>query len=178
MTPAILFRTSSGGFEFARDNPSLDILLIEDNPRLRRVLGYILRRDGHAVTEPEGESECLEMIGAAMAAGTPHSFDLVIAEHDLPGLLGLSLLGGIRARDRSLPFILMGGNVRVQAEARRLGAVALPPPPTVESLRSAIARSASPLPAGSTGARRHSQRELDAYPKGSGAVTFLDGHAA
>jgi DNA-binding NtrC family response regulator len=178
MTPATLFRTSSGGFEVARDNPSLDILLIEDNPQLRRVLGYILRRDDHAVTEPEGEPECLEMIAATMAAEAPHRFDLVIAEHDLAGILGLSLLGAIRARDRALPFILMGGNLRVQAEARRLGAVALAHPATVESLRAAIARTARPLRAGSTGARRHSQRELEASPPGSGAVTFLGGHAA
>jgi CheY-like chemotaxis protein len=177
MTPAILFRTSSGDLEVARSNPSLDILLIEDNPQLRRILGFILRREGHAVTEPEGEAECLEMIAATLTARSRHSFDLIIAEHALPGILGLSLLGAIRARDRSLPFILLGGNARVQAEARRLGAVALPPPPTVDSLRGAIARTASLPRPGSTGARRQFE-ELDGYPAPARAPSFLDGHAA
>lgn len=178
MTPAAPSRSRSVGFQSAPRTPSLDILLVEDNPRLRRVLGYILRRDGHAVTEPEDESECLEMLAASLAERAALPFDLVIAEHGLPGILGLSLLGAIRARDRAVPFILMGGNVRVQAEARRLGAVALPPPPTVESLRSAIARTERPVrvrPPGLGGLGGHT---TDGYPSRPGAVRFLDEHAA
>ena len=66
----------------------------------------------------------------------------MICEHALPGLAGLSVLAGLRSRDRATPFILMTGNEDVQRRARRLRAVVLDHPFNVAAIRAAIRQSA------------------------------------
>ncbi len=122
----------------------LRILDAEDNRTLRRLLALVLRRDGHEVVEACDAGELLETLASSWIHGDGGSapIGLVICEHALPGLLGLSVLAGLRSRDRATPFILMTGNEEVQRRARRLRAVVLDHPFNVAAIRAAIRQSA------------------------------------
>jgi two-component system cell cycle sensor histidine kinase/response regulator CckA len=117
---------------------SLRILLAEDNHELRRLLSFVLRREGHEVVEAHDGSELLEALAVSIVEGTGQGFDVVICEQSLPGIPGLSVLAGLRARDRVLPFILITSNPEVQGQARRLDAVVLDRPLTVGAIRQAV----------------------------------------
>jgi CheY-like chemotaxis protein len=122
----------------------LRVLVAEDNRTLRRLLALVLRRDGHEVVEACDAGELLEALASSwiQSDGGSAPIDLVICEHALPGLAGLSVLAGLRSRDRATPFILMTGNEDVQRRARRLRAVVLDHPFNVAAIRAAIRQSA------------------------------------
>ncbi len=109
---------------------------------MRRLLTLVLRRDGHEVTEAYDAGELLELLASSLIEGGSAPIDLVICEHALPGIAGLSVLAGLRSRDRTTPFILMTGNEDVQRRARRLRAVVLDHPFNVAAIRDAIRQSA------------------------------------
>jgi CheY-like chemotaxis protein len=119
----------------------LRILVAEDNGTLRRLLALVLRRDGHEVTEACDAGELLELLASSLIEGGRAPIDLVICEHALPGIAGLSVLAGLRSRDRKTPFILMTANEDVQRRARRLRAVVLDHPFNVAAIRAAIRQS-------------------------------------
>jgi CheY-like chemotaxis protein len=140
MGSVVLSRSDAVEFAFDHRDAPLRILLGEDDRELGRLLTFILRRDGHEVVGCESEAELRDTLAGTLVPDAPGPIDLVISEHSLPRISGLSFLAAVRGRDGSLPFILIAANPRVQAEARRLGAVVLVPPPTVNELRSAIRR--------------------------------------
>jgi two-component system, OmpR family, response regulator len=121
----------------------LRIMVAEDNGALRRLLALVLRRDGHDVAEACDASELLEALASSLIDGGDAPIDLVICEHSLPGIAGLSVLAGLRSRDRVTPFILMTGDEEVQQKARRLGAVVLDHPFNVAAIRGAVRESAA-----------------------------------
>ena len=128
----------------AFERRALRILVAEDNRTLRRLLALVLRRDGHEVVETCDAGELLEALASSWIQGDGESapIDLVICEQALPGLAGLTVLAGLRGRDRVTPFILMTGNEEVQRRARRLRAVVLDHPFNVAAIRDAIRQSA------------------------------------
>jgi CheY-like chemotaxis protein len=129
------------GLDFGRT--PLRILVAEDNGTLRRLLVLVLRRDGHDVVEACDAGELLETLASSwLGDGASTPIDLVICEQGLPGLAGLTVLAGLRGRDRATPFILMTGNEEVQHRARRLRAVVLDHPFNVAAIRAAIRQSA------------------------------------
>ena len=126
----------------------LRIALTEDNGALRRLLVLVLMRDGHDVVESRDAVELLDVLADGYLDAAAPPFDLVICEQTLPGIAGLSVLAGLRARDRRTPFILITGDEAVQMRARRLGAVVLDHPFTLAAIRRAIRQSREvPLPA-------------------------------
>ena len=124
------------------DQSPLRILIAEDNGVLRRLLALVLRRDGHDVIEACDVGELLEALGSSWIDGGEAPIDLVVCEQSLPGIAGLSVLAGLRSRDRLTPFILMTGDEDVQGRARRLGAVVLDHPFNIAAIRRAIRESA------------------------------------
>jgi CheY-like chemotaxis protein len=143
MNRTAVSRSLSGELRLVEQETSLRILLAEDDHELRRLLTLILHRDGHEIVEARDGGELLEALAATLLEPKRPDFDLIICEHALPGIPGLTVLAGLRSRDRDLPFILITGNVLVAANARRLGAVILRQPLSVEAIRSAIRRSAA-----------------------------------
>lgn len=149
--------TSAETIEFTEDEDPLRILLGEDNLQMRKLLGMILRREGHDVVETRDGAELLEALSTVLLDDRRPRFDLIISEGSLPGIPGLAILAGLRVWDRATPFVLITGSPDVQKRARDLGAVILEPPINVRAIRGALQSSADyssyVKPAGLTGRR-------------------------
>jgi DNA-binding NtrC family response regulator len=78
----------------------LNILLIDDEPDLREVLGEVLRDEGHTVDVAPDAEIAIERLAA-------RSFDLVVSDVRLPKVDGLTLLHRIRREFPSTEVLLM-----------------------------------------------------------------------
>lgn len=65
---------------------SARVLIMDDDPRVRQVLGSMLAALGHSVTESEDGREAVELYQRGMASGRP--FDAVIMDLTVPGGMG------------------------------------------------------------------------------------------
>ncbi|SKA37341.1 DNA-binding response regulator, OmpR family, contains REC and winged-helix (wHTH) domain [Consotaella salsifontis] len=79
--------------------PATTILIVEDDPDIRRLVGDLLRREGFAVEEAQDGFA----MDAVFARTRP---DLIILDLMLPGEDGLSICRRIRARD-ALPILML-----------------------------------------------------------------------
>ena len=94
-----------------------DILVVDDEPAIRRVLNLFLTERGHQVSEAaSGEG--------AVSAAAESSFDLVVLDYSLPGMDGLEALRLLRDRDPTLASVFMTahGTIRRAVDAIRGGA--------------------------------------------------------
>lgn len=120
------------------------VLLAEDNHELRRMLAVGLRRNGYLVTEAATGFELLERLGDLTLRN--EAFDLIVSDVRMPGLTGLSVVGGLRhgteRASSSTPVMLITafGDATIHAEARRLGAVVLDKPFDIDDFRACAAR--------------------------------------
>jgi CheY-like chemotaxis protein len=78
------------------------ILVVDDEPALRRTLRSILEKAGHSVAEAGDGSEAL----VSFAADKP---DLVLTDIIMPNREGVEMIGEMRRRDANLPIIAMSG---------------------------------------------------------------------
>jgi CheY-like chemotaxis protein len=115
----------------------LRILLADGDRDLRRLVSLVLRSDGHEIVEAADGRELLEAIASLVIDGD-RLFDVIVAAQAIPGLPGVSVLSGLRARGRRTPFVLMSGNPVVQGQARRLGAIVLDRPFDANAIRRAV----------------------------------------
>jgi DNA-binding NtrC family response regulator len=93
------------------------ILVVDDEPNLRRVLRAQLERDGYDVhTAEDGEQ--------ALALLREHHIDLVISDLRMPKIDGMELLRRIAASDEAIPVIIITahGTVDNAVEALKTGA--------------------------------------------------------
>ena len=125
---------------------SLRLLVAEDDGDLRRLLSAALRRDGHQVIEARDGAEVLEALASTLIEPVASPFDVVICEQTLPGIPGLTVLAGLRSRQRATPFILVTDEATVRDRARRLGA-AVVAHLDVQAIRAAVRRAAEVRPA-------------------------------
>jgi two-component system alkaline phosphatase synthesis response regulator PhoP len=96
------------------------ILYVDDEPSIRALGSIILTRAGYSVkTVADGL--------AAWDALNAEPFDLVVTDHDMPGLLGLNLVARARLNGLKTPFIIASGYTDRfhEAENRWLGLAAL-----------------------------------------------------
>jgi two-component system response regulator (stage 0 sporulation protein F) len=121
------------------------ILLADDDAELRELLAYALRADGYEVTVAADGVQLLDLVGPMLLGLTDRCpAEIVISDQRMPGLTGLSVLGGLRDLDCQLPFILITafGDPDTHARAWRMGVTAvLNKPFELRELRAAIARS-------------------------------------
>jgi DNA-binding NtrC family response regulator len=128
------------------DRP-LRVILTDHNPYLRGLLATALRMDGHLVEELTDGGQLLEHFATLIVEDREHEVDLIISEQDLPGIPGLLVLAGLRARGRLVPFVLMTGDGPVQKCAAELGAAVLDRPLSVDAIREALRQAASAVAA-------------------------------
>ncbi|MBM3846228.1 MAG: response regulator transcription factor [Verrucomicrobia bacterium] len=83
------------------------ILLVEDSPRLRKMLTAALKSSGYAVDTAETGDEGLWM-------AQTHPYDALILDIMLPGLDGLNLLGRLRQSGRDTPALFLTAKDAVQ----------------------------------------------------------------
>ncbi|CBE67557.1 MAG: response regulator [Candidatus Methylomirabilis oxygeniifera] len=83
------------------------ILLVDDEPEIRRLLSRHLQRLGYTVREA-GDGE------EAVAAATAEIPDVVITDMSMPRLDGLELLERLRSMDPGLPVIVLTGHGSIE----------------------------------------------------------------
>ena len=94
-----------------------NLLVVDDEPQIIRVVSGILQDEGFEVTTaPDGET------ALKLAAAEPP--DLVLLDINLPGLDGLEVLSELKRRQPLLPVIMISayGSVENAVKATRLGA--------------------------------------------------------
>jgi len=110
----------------------LRILVADDNPTNREVIGKILDRGGHAVTLVEDGDRALDAVEA-------ERFDAAILDRNMPGTGGVEVLQAIRLMGRGrerLPVMILSADATPEARREALAAGAdtfLPKP--IEALR-------------------------------------------
>ncbi len=83
--------------------PSLSILIADDDAMVREVTVWMLTDAGHRVREAADGAAALDIL----AAGEP--IDLVIADINMPRMTGIALAQQAGARWPSLPVLLVSG---------------------------------------------------------------------
>ena len=83
------------------------ILVVDDDTGLRQLGTEVLIRHGYQVDAAEDNT-------AGWKALQAHTYDLLIADLDMPGLSGLKLVKQLRAARMALPVILASGTMTPQ----------------------------------------------------------------
>jgi DNA-binding NtrC family response regulator len=93
------------------------ILIVDDEPHMRRILASNLRLDHHEITEAGGVEEARACIG-----GT--DFDVVFTDQKMPDGEGLQVMAAVRENDSTVPVILLTAlaSIELAVEAMRQGA--------------------------------------------------------
>lgn len=89
------------------------ILVVDDSPVSRRLLGFTLQRHGYEVHDVGDGPAALAFLEQTAVA-------LVIADLAMPGMDGLALLGAIRSHERlrGLPLIMLTASTEEQHRLR------------------------------------------------------------
>lgn len=93
----------SGG-EVAPGEERCTVLLVDDEPTVRRSLRRTLERLGHTVVEAEDGAVALQLLGTRAA-----SIDLVLTDTVMPNVDGWALIREVRQRYPTLPVLRMSG---------------------------------------------------------------------
>ena len=93
------------------------VLVIDDDPHMRRLLRDFLVRGGYRVVEASNGDHGISLVEA-------ERIDVVILDKEMPGMNGLDILSFLRQRCPGLPiiFITAFGGPEVADECRRRGA--------------------------------------------------------
>jgi DNA-binding NtrC family response regulator len=94
------------------------ILVVDDDPTQRRLIGAVLEREGFAVAQAESGRQALDRLAAGGAA------DAVVLDWVMPGMSGLETLAEIRARHHNVPVVILTakGGVDTVVQAMTAGA--------------------------------------------------------
>ena len=111
---------------------SLRILVADDNPTNREVIGKILERGGHVATLVNDGEQALDTLER-------EAFDLVLLDRNMPGVSGIQALQALRLMTRGrerLPVVMLSADVtpETKREAFEAGADAFLAKP-IEALR-------------------------------------------
>jgi DNA-binding NtrC family response regulator len=93
------------------------ILVVDDEPNMRRILASNLRQDQHQIWEADGVTE-------AQRALATNDLDVVITDQKMPDGEGLAVLAAAREIDPTLPVILLTAvaSIELAVESMRQGA--------------------------------------------------------
>ncbi|MBP0629631.1 MULTISPECIES: response regulator [unclassified Cupriavidus] len=127
------------------------ILVVDDSPSLRRMIGACLRAGGFDVTEAaDGEqAHALAEAAAADDAADHVAFGMLVTDQVMPGMDGLTLIRRLRASARyaAIPILMLttehDGSIREQARAAGASGF-LPKPFDPDALMHAVAELLAP----------------------------------
>ena len=93
------------------------ILLVDDEPNMRRILASNLRQDQHQIFEASGVEEAQRVLAT-------NDFDVVVTDQKMPDGEGLTVLASAHENDPTLPVILLTAvaSIELAVESMRQGA--------------------------------------------------------
>jgi two-component system, NtrC family, response regulator PilR len=96
---------------------AIKILIVDDDRNLRKMLAFVLDKEGYQVEEAISGLEALKKLKG-------RNFDLVISDIRMPDLNGIELLKKIKTHDQDLPVIMITAYATTDdaIEAMKLGA--------------------------------------------------------
>lgn len=114
------------------------ILIVDDEPSMRRILSLILLEAAHEVTEAAGVKKALELLAS-------NRFDLVITDKKMPDGDGFEILNYCREHEPSLPVVMLTAfaTVELAVEAMQAGAFDFVSKPFVPEVVTAVASRAT-----------------------------------
>jgi signal transduction histidine kinase len=115
---------------------TLKVLIVDDEKTSRDLLSLFLENDYHEVTPASNGLEALQFLGKG-------NYDLLVTDHDMPGMTGSALVHTVRDFGHSLPIIMVTGfGDLMKSPGATLEGVDLVvnKPVTIEALRSALER--------------------------------------
>ncbi len=110
------------------------ILVVDDEPHIRKVIRLTLESPEHEVGEAGSGEEALEMIGVT-------KWDIVLLDERMPGIDGLETLRRLRARESDVVVIMVTAfaSIELAVDAMKLGAIDfVRKPMSPETLRAAV----------------------------------------
>jgi len=95
----------------------INILIVDDDRSLRKMLAFVLAKEGYCVEEAVNGVDALKKLKG-------RNFDLVISDIRMPDLNGIELLKKIKTHDQDLPVIMITAYATTNdaIEAMKLGA--------------------------------------------------------
>jgi EAL domain-containing protein (putative c-di-GMP-specific phosphodiesterase class I) len=101
----------------ARPERKTRVLLVDDDQLVLRGLGRVLRHHGYEITTATNGRDAAQLIDQ-------HSYDVVLSDIAMPGMDGIQLLREVRARDLSVPVVMITGSPALSSaiQALELGA--------------------------------------------------------
>ncbi len=96
---------------------TLKILILDDEPKMGRILARILTREGHRAVSETSPTAALETLGA-------EHFDLLLTDLKMPEMNGLEVMARAREANPELDFIMMTAYATVETavDAMKKGA--------------------------------------------------------
>jgi DNA-binding NtrC family response regulator len=93
------------------------ILIVEDEPKLRRLLELDLSEEGHRVLAAPDAEQGLKLLRS-------ESIDIVVTDLKMPGMDGLEFLHAVKRTNAALPVVVMTayGTIETAVEAMKAGA--------------------------------------------------------
>jgi two-component system, NtrC family, response regulator HydG len=93
------------------------ILIVDDEPHMRRILGSNLRQDRHEIAEAAGVEE-------ARARLSGNDFDVIFTDQKMPDGDGLEVLAAVRESNATIPVIMLTAlaSIELAVESMRQGA--------------------------------------------------------
>ena len=93
------------------------VLIVDDEPNMRRILKANLRMDSHICVEASSSSEAAALL-------SKEDFDVVVTDQKMPGGTGLDVLRAVQESDptTSVIFLTAVGTVELAVESMRQGA--------------------------------------------------------
>ena len=116
------------------------ILYVDDEKPIVSMMKRLLERQGHRVSAYTDPREALNAMQA-----NPNQFELVVTDHNMPGMTGLELAQALKNIRSDLPIVMASGyfSEELRAAALAAGIVELIyKPNTVDDLCDAVARAA------------------------------------
>jgi DNA-binding NtrC family response regulator len=114
------------------------ILIVEDEPNMRKLLALNLRADGHALVQADTIKNGLEAIDA-------NDFDVILTDQRLPDGEGLEIVSAVAQSDSPTAVVVLTayGSVELAVETMRKGAFDfLTKPFSAENLKAVVQRAA------------------------------------
>jgi CheY-like chemotaxis protein len=107
------------------------ILLVDDDPGVREVVGFVLGLDHHTVVEARNGKEALVQF-------KPDTFDLVITDYAMPGMNGEELATNLRQLSPRQRILMISGHAHLLPQVSREVDLLLGKPFSLQGLRQAV----------------------------------------